>query len=103
MTNWFLKNGLPSLPILSLIVISNPQTIIRTAPAYHKLHKKVIHRDALPVKMIQMVHSITDSILGEKDLKKAVRAMNKHHIDAGLFHSGTIQYYRRGLNKRSDL
>jgi ribosomal protein L37AE/L43A len=65
-----------------LIVISNPQTIIRTAPENHKLHKKVIHRDALPAKKNQMEHSIKASIFGEKDLKKAVRVMNKHHIDA---------------------
>ncbi|MCM3672424.1 NERD domain-containing protein [Peribacillus simplex] len=82
LTNWFLKNGFRSLPILSLIVISNPQTIIRTAPENHKLHYKVIHRDALPSKIKQMEDSITDSSLSEKDLKKAVRLKNKHHIDA---------------------
>ncbi|MFP3508718.1 nuclease-related domain-containing protein [Peribacillus sp. SIMBA_075] len=81
LTNWFLKNGFPSLPILSLIVISNPKTIIRTAPGNHKLHYKVIHRDALPAKINRMDHSITDSRFSEKDLKKAVRVMNKHHID----------------------
>jgi hypothetical protein len=82
LTNWFLKNGFPSLPILSLIVISNPQTIIRTDTENHKLHYKVIHRYALPAKINQMEHSITDSIFSEKDLKKAVRVMTKHHIDA---------------------
>ncbi|YCI76831.1 NERD domain-containing protein [Bacillus sp. R1-10] len=82
LTNWFLKNGFPSLPILSLIVISNPQTIIRTAPENHKLHYKVIHRDALPAKINQMEHSLTESSFSEKYLKKAVRVMNKHHIDA---------------------
>ncbi|MED3984662.1 nuclease-related domain-containing protein [Peribacillus simplex] len=82
LTNWFLKNGFPSLPILSLIVISNPQTIIRTSPENHKLHYKVIHRDALPSKIKQMEDSITDSSFSEKDLKKAIRLMNKHHIDA---------------------
>lgn len=82
LTNWFLKNGFPSLPIHSLIVISNPQTIIRTAPDNHKLHYKVIHRNALPSKIKQMEDSITDSSFSEKDLKKAIRVMNKHHIDA---------------------
>lgn len=78
LTNWFLKNGFPSLPILSLIVISNLQTIIRTALENHELHCKVIHRDALPAKINQMEHSC----FSEKDLKKAIRAMNKLHIDA---------------------
>lgn len=82
LTNWFLKNVFPSLPILSLIVISNPQTIIRTAPENLELHYKVIHRDALPAKISQMEHSITESSFSEKDLKKAIRVMNKHHIDA---------------------
>ncbi|WP_350300525.1 nuclease-related domain-containing protein [Peribacillus frigoritolerans] len=82
LTNWFLKNGFPSLPILSLIVISNPQTIIRTAPENLELHYKVIHRDALPSRINLMEHSITDSILGEKDLKKIVRILKKYHIEA---------------------
>ncbi|MCP1095759.1 NERD domain-containing protein [Peribacillus frigoritolerans] len=82
LTNWFLKNGFPSLPILSLIVISNPQTIIRTALENHELHYKVIHRDALPAKINQMEHSITESSFSEKNLKKAIRVMNNHHIDA---------------------
>ncbi|MFJ7308591.1 hypothetical protein [Peribacillus frigoritolerans] len=82
MTNWFLINSFPSLPILSLIVISNPQTIIRTAPENRKLHYKVIHRDALTAKINQMEHSITEPSFSEKHLKKAVRVMNKHHIHA---------------------
>jgi hypothetical protein len=80
--NWFLKNGFPSLPILSLIVISNPQTIIRTSPENRKLHYKVIHPDGLPSRINLMEHSITESILGEKDLKKVVRILNKYHIEA---------------------
>ena len=90
LTNWFLKNSFPSLPILSLIVISNPQTIIRTAPENHKLHYKVIHRDALPAKINQMEHSITEPSFSEKHLKKAVRVMNKHHIDADF---STLERY----------
>ncbi|MGG0409541.1 hypothetical protein [Peribacillus simplex] len=71
-----------SLLILSLIVISSPQTIIRTSPENHKLHYKVIHRDALPSRIKQMEDSITDSSFSDKDLKKAIRVMNKHQIDA---------------------
>ncbi|MDP1416941.1 nuclease-related domain-containing protein [Peribacillus simplex] len=82
LTDWFLKNGFPSLLILSLIVISSPQTIIRTSSENHKLHYKVIHRDALPSRIKQMEDSITDSSFNEKDLKKAIRVMNKHQIDA---------------------
>ncbi|CAH0235044.1 hypothetical protein SRABI96_02775 [Peribacillus sp. Bi96] len=80
--NWFLKNGFPSLPILSLVVISNPQTIIRTSPENRKLHYNVIHPDVLPSRINVMEDSITGSILGEKDLKKVVRIINKHHIEA---------------------
>ncbi|AOH57036.1 hypothetical protein ABE28_022040 [Peribacillus muralis] len=80
--NWFLEHGFPAFPILSLIVISNPQTIIRTSPENRKLHFKVIHRDALPAKIKQIEHMMKESILDDKVLKKAVRIINKQHIDA---------------------
>ncbi|WP_285768317.1 nuclease-related domain-containing protein [Peribacillus sp. SI8-4] len=80
--NWLLENGFPVLPILSLIVISNPQTIIRTSPDNRNLHFKVIHRDALPAKIKQIENSMKESVLDDKALKKAVRALNKQHIDA---------------------
>ncbi|WP_057912055.1 NERD domain-containing protein [Peribacillus muralis] len=80
--NWFLEYGFPALPILSLIVISNPQTIIRTSPENRRLHDKVIHRDALSAKIKQLEKSMTKTILDDKTLKKAVRVINKQHIEA---------------------
>lgn len=80
--NWFLQYNIPAIPILSFIVISNPQTIIRTFPENRTLPYKVIHREALPAKIKQIENSMKESILDAKALKKAVRVINKQHIDA---------------------
>ena len=79
---WFRKNGLKEMPIFSLVVISNPQTIIRTPPENLKLSHKVIHRDFLPTKIIQIENSIDTQVLQEKDLKKLSRLLLKYHCEA---------------------
>ncbi|MFD4927320.1 nuclease-related domain-containing protein [Peribacillus butanolivorans] len=80
--NWFLKNGFSALPILSLVVISNPQTIIRTSPENRKLHHKVIHRDMLPSNINRIEQSIKNPTFCEKELKKIIRVINRNHIEA---------------------
>lgn len=83
--NWLLKNRLPTAPIHSLVVISNPQTVIRTASENRELSSKVIHRENLPSKISQIENSITKSSFSEKDLKKTIRQLKKQHIEADFF------------------
>ncbi|MFB7637542.1 hypothetical protein [Peribacillus butanolivorans] len=77
-----MKNGFSALPILSLVVISNPQTIIRTSPENRKLHYKVIHRDMLPSNINRIEQSIKNPTFCEKELKKIIRVINRNHIEA---------------------
>lgn len=80
--NWFSKNRLPGAPIHSLVVISNPQTIIRTTPENRQLSCKVIHREVLPSKISQIENSITKLSFSEKELKKTIRQLQKQHVEA---------------------
>ncbi|MED3573719.1 nuclease-related domain-containing protein [Cytobacillus praedii] len=78
---WYTNNGLREIPIYSLVVISNPQTVIRTTPENRLLSQKVIRCEALPSKIIQIENSVHTCILSEKELKKAIRIIKKQHIE----------------------
>jgi hypothetical protein len=48
---WLTKHKVPSIPIVPLIVISNPSTIIKAAPQHEEiLQNNVIHAATLPLK-----------------------------------------------------
>ncbi|MGE7603288.1 nuclease-related domain-containing protein [Peribacillus sp. NPDC097675] len=79
---WCIKYGMVEPPIYSLVVISNPQTIIRTNPENRNLQYKVIHRDTLPTKIQQIENSIKQSNLSDKELKKMIKNISKHHSEA---------------------
>lgn len=78
---WFAANKLPKVPVISLVVISNPQSVIRTSQDNHFIHQKVIHRDFLPHKISQIENSHTDMI-SEKEVKKWIRCLLKQHTPA---------------------
>ncbi len=69
--NWFSNNGYPDLPVQSLVVISNPSTII------HTTSKKVIHSEFLPIKIHQLEKNYSENKLSDKVLKKLIRQIKK--------------------------
>ena len=75
--NWLAKNDLPTLPILSLVVISNEKTIIRTADNYKDATEKVLHADHLPNKLQQFEKMYQVKRLTGKQIKKACRSLKK--------------------------
>ena len=79
---WFQKNRFPDIPIFSLVVISNPQTIIRTSPENVSLNSKIIHRADLPATINQIENSIDVQVLNEKELKRLNKLLVKHHQEA---------------------
>lgn len=82
MKNWIGAQKLKEVPVYSLVVISNPQTIIRTSSQHHNLSQKLIHRDVLPATIKQIEKKIQTHILSEKELKKVIRLLKKHHKEA---------------------
>ncbi|WP_338778391.1 nuclease-related domain-containing protein [Metabacillus sp. FJAT-52054] len=80
---WFLNNGFPHVPIFSLVVISNPQTIIQSPHAYQaKLAEKIIHCEKLPLKIKKIESDLNTDILTEKELRKLKRISMKEHSEA---------------------
>lgn len=76
---WLSTHRLEQLPITSFVVISNPQSIIRTDPESRRILHQVIHKEELPENLIQLEKAIPTMQLDEKDLKKVSKKLLKHH------------------------
>ncbi|OAS82995.1 MULTISPECIES: nuclease-related domain-containing protein [Metabacillus] len=91
---WLTKNKCSKVPILSLIVISNSNTLIRTSPENHDLNQKVIHHHFLPTKINQLKKDFPNKMLSEKEMKKTIRMLQKEHkpLDQSILDQFEIQF-----------
>ena len=76
---WLEKHRLEQIPILSYVVISNPQSIIRTSKKTLQISRQVIHKEELPEKFFQLEKAKAPEILIAKSLKRISRFLLKHH------------------------
>ncbi|MFD1739065.1 nuclease-related domain-containing protein [Bacillus salitolerans] len=69
----------PRIPVLSLVIISNPNTLIKIPPHHKHLSQTVIRKEVLPFKITQLEKKYQQSYLTEKELKKLIRTLKKQH------------------------
>ncbi|WP_108668994.1 nuclease-related domain-containing protein [Peribacillus acanthi] len=79
-SKWLALFGFQQLPIVSLIVISSPYSIIRSSSPSN--HQQVIHSAFLPTKIDEIKSTYPASIYSEKDIKKLSRLLLKLHTPA---------------------
>ncbi|RBP05515.1 nuclease-related domain-containing protein [Rossellomorea aquimaris] len=79
---WLKKNGFPSIPIYSCVVMSNDRTIIKTSPDNKSLNKIVIHRHSLLDKINGIESSVEKETASSKDIKKIIRTLIRKHQEA---------------------
>ena len=96
---WLNGNKLPSIPILSLVVISHPSTIITTSPENRNLNKIVIHRDQLPIKIMQIEKQYHEPLISEKERKKIGQMIIKQHTEANFPILEKLQMSKKDLLK----
>lgn len=72
---WLNKHHFPVMPIHTLIVISNPQTILRSNNK--NISKKVIHAAFLPQKISKIHSEYNHNILLDKDIKRMIKLIKK--------------------------
>jgi ribosomal protein L37AE/L43A len=91
---WLFKNNLSKVPILSLVVISNSNTLIRTAPENYDLKQKVINHHFLSTKIDQLKKDAPDEKLSEKEMKKIIKKLQKEHtpLEQSILDQYEIQY-----------
>ncbi|QOY37145.1 NERD domain-containing protein [Anaerobacillus isosaccharinicus] len=76
----FLKKfQIPEVPILTLVVISHANSVIKFAPNFYKAKQCVIHAAAIPDKISGIKAPFKNEILSQKELKKAARILVKNH------------------------
>ena len=88
---WFAENGFGQLPIFSKVVITNPHTGIKSIPPNVNLSQKVIHKEVLPSKIIQIETNISENQISEKQLKKSIRLLKKASVRSGSSISDRFQ------------
>jgi len=76
---WLATKYYSDLPIENLIVISNPQTIIKTSPPGLKIPKNIINKDSLPFEISKLEKKYKRELLTDKEIKKLIRQLKKDH------------------------
>jgi hypothetical protein len=72
---WLKRNKLPSIFVKGVVVISNPQTILRSNDP--NLHQKIIRSDYLLYK-IKQIHSLFSiNVISTKEIKKVIRLIKR--------------------------
>lgn len=78
---WISDNQIPILPVHSFIVMTNPQSILRTSSENKTLGNKVIRVE----KLLSKIHHYEDAhkkqLWNDKEWKKAIRLLKKQHQD----------------------
>ena len=79
LNKWFVLNRFPDVPVHSLVIISNPNTLIKIPPNSN-LHQIVIRSEYLPTKIEQLQQQYSLEVLTDKELKRIIRKMKHQHI-----------------------
>ncbi|WP_246941398.1 nuclease-related domain-containing protein [Bacillus pinisoli] len=81
LSDWLEVNKLPSLPIESLVVISNPQAIIRTSPNYKEAFQKVTTSQNFLDKLVLIEATYKTERLTGKEIKKISKMLLSKHAE----------------------
>ncbi|MCG1020878.1 nuclease-related domain-containing protein [Sutcliffiella horikoshii] len=76
---WIKQFDFPSIPLTSLVVISNPSSMIQVDPGDRTTFQKVIHSHFLPAKIEQQHTIFNRAILSPSETKNLASLIIKHH------------------------
>lgn len=77
--NWFNTHGFPLLPIETLVLVSNPHTIIKTSQNSHQTSQKVIHSANLITRFERYRQKYNIDKISVKECKKISKLLIKKH------------------------
>lgn len=69
----------PSIPIYSLIIMTNPSSIITTNSSKHPLANQILHSSYLPFQMEQISESLSHHALDIPSIKNIIKKLKKKH------------------------
>ncbi|WP_258535563.1 NERD domain-containing protein [Bacillus sp. 03113] len=79
--NWLKDHKFPNIPIESLVVISNPRTILKSTSNHPAISQKVIHSENLQTRINTFEKRYPNEAISEKDLRKLSRLLLKKHTE----------------------
>jgi hypothetical protein len=88
--NWLKIYNIPSVPIETLVVITNPSTFLKTVPINSPLQTIVIRNPMLPEKIETIIKKYPEEKLALKDIKKLSKLFIKHNEP---YDPDVLQYY----------
>jgi Nuclease-related domain len=79
LTDWLSRNRVPNIPIHSLVVMSNPRTIIKSLPSHKDVLQYVTHSPYLQerIQVFDKMHSVEK--LTKKEITKLSKLLVRHH------------------------
>ena len=72
--DWLKSYKYPPIPVESIVVISNPSTIIKSTNSYLQ---NIIHSAKLPSKIRELNHKFNNEIINEKELSEIISQIIK--------------------------
>ncbi|MBH0163252.1 nuclease-related domain-containing protein [Fictibacillus sp. 26RED30] len=76
---WMIKNRIPPIPVRSLVVMSNPRTIIKAPPSNKDVLHYITHSPYLQEKIKMIDKMYTDEKLTIKEVTKLSKLIVRHH------------------------
>jgi hypothetical protein len=79
LTDWLSRNRVPNIPIHSLVVMSNPRTIIKSLPSHKDVLQYVTHSPYLQerIQVFDKMHSVEK--LTKKEITKLLKLLVRQH------------------------
>ncbi|WP_416730499.1 NERD domain-containing protein [Fictibacillus sp. JL2B1089] len=77
---WMTKNRIPPTPVRSLVVMSNPRTIIKAPPSNKDVLHYITHSPYLQEKIKMIDKKYTDEKLTKKEVTKLSKLLVRHHV-----------------------
>ncbi|WP_078544023.1 nuclease-related domain-containing protein [Litchfieldia alkalitelluris] len=78
----FLKrHNQPELPVCPLVVVTSPQSVIKTSSDHRKISNIVTHSINLPAKVSQLDEIYSKEVMNEKEIKKMARILIRQHVE----------------------
>lgn len=88
---WLNSHHFPNIPIESLVIISNPSTIIKALSKPHLVSQTVLHSASLPTKIRKFEKQRNEETLTPKEVKRLSRHLIKKHES---FIVNILQHYQ---------
>lgn len=79
LTEWLRKNRAPNIPIRSLVVMSNPKTIIKAPPSNKDVPKFITHSPYLQERIHVFDKMNTTELISKKELTKLSKLLVRNH------------------------